>query len=202
MPGVPRDREQRALLPFEDMTFAVVVEPHLGGAAAVNDQIDFLVEVLFRIERAGPRHLDDVAAPFALGAVELDIAPFAAQPLPRRKRQILHLAHADIGVDRDAFRFHEQVVRRLRPAELAEPGSVVAGRLMPMRPAGQFVHLRSYRNRRKSSRLNALSPCRRQGKPLVATVACTARPAASNCRRKYNSTDAARWFKNPMTAAG
>src|SRR5262249_49812921 len=135
MPGVHRDREQRALLPFEDMTFAVVVEPDLGGAAAVNDEIDFLVEVLFGVECARSRHLDDVAAPLALGTVELDIATFAAQPLPRRKGQILHLAHADIAVDRDAFRFHEQVIGRLRPAELAEAGSVVAGRLMPMRPA-------------------------------------------------------------------
>ena len=124
------------------MTFAVVVEPDLGGAAAVNDQIDFFVEVLFRIERARSRHLDDVAAPFALGAVELDIATFAAQPLPRRKRQILHLAHADIAVDRNAFRFHEQVIGRLRPAELAEARPIVAGGLVPMGSAGEFVHLR------------------------------------------------------------
>src|SRR5260370_10002490 len=99
------------------MTFAVVVEPYLGGAAAVDDQIDFLVKVLFGIECAGSGHLDDVAAPLALGAVELDVGTFAAQALPRRKGQILHLAHADIAVDRDAFRFHEQVVGRLWAAE-------------------------------------------------------------------------------------
>src|SRR5262249_44685689 len=100
---------------------------------------------------AGSRHLDDVAAPFAFGTVELDIAAFAAQPLPWRERQILHLAHADIAVDRDAFRFHEQVVGRLRPAELAEAGSVVAGRLMPMRPVRKFVHLPPYRDAEKAA---------------------------------------------------
>src|SRR5262245_6155714 len=140
MPGVHRDREQRTLLPFEDMTLAVAIEPHFSGAAALDDQIDFLVQVLFRLESASPGYLDDVAAPFALGAMELDIRAFAAESLPRRKRQILHLAHADVAVDRNAFRFHEQVIGSLGTAELAEAGAFVAGRLMPMRPAGQFVH--------------------------------------------------------------
>src|SRR6476660_683274 len=96
--------------------------------------------MLLRIECTGARHLDDVAAPFALGAVQLDEAAFTAQPLPGRERQVLYLAYADVAVDRNAFRFHEQVIGRLRPAELSEAGAVAAGGFMPMRPAGQFVH--------------------------------------------------------------
>jgi hypothetical protein len=122
------------------VALAVVVEPDLGRPTALDDQIDLLVKMPFGIECAGARHLDDVAAPFALGAVQLDIAALAAQTLPRCERQVLHLAHPDIAVDRNAFRFHEQVIGRLRAAEFSETGAVAAGRLMPMRPAGQFVH--------------------------------------------------------------
>ena len=158
MPGVHRDREHRTLLPFEDVPPAIAVEPHLGGAAALDDEIDLLVEVLFRFERVGARHLDDVGAPFALGAVELDIRAFPAQPLPWRKRQILHLAHADIAIDGNALRFHEQVVGRLGPAERAETGSVVAGRLMPVRPAGQFMHGDVFSRLRQSARVLYCQP--------------------------------------------
>ena len=140
MPGVHRDGEQRALLPLEYVTLAVLVEPHLRGATALNHEINFLIEVLFRIERACSGHLDHVASPFPLGAVQLDVGALAAEPLPRRQRKILHLAHANIAKDRDPFRFHEQIIWSLRPAELAEAGTIVAGRFVPMRPPGQFVH--------------------------------------------------------------
>src|SRR5262245_13434760 len=140
MPGVDRNREQRTLLPFEHVALAVAVEPDLGRAAAFDHQIDFLVKVSLGVEGTGAGHLDDVAAPLALGAVELDVAALAAQPLPRRQRQVLHLAYADVAVDRDALRLHEQIVGGLRPAELAEARPVVAGGLMPMRPSRQFVH--------------------------------------------------------------
>jgi hypothetical protein len=119
---------------------AVVVEPDFGGAAAFGDQIDFLVDVLFGIERAGARDLDDVAAPFAFGAVQLDVGALAAQAFPRFHRQIEHRLQADIAEDRDAFRFHEQVVRRLGTPKFAEAGAVDAGRLVPMGLAGDFVH--------------------------------------------------------------
>src|SRR5262249_62257330 len=76
MPGVHRDREQRTLLPFEDMSLAVAVEPYFGAAAALDHEIDLLIEVLFRIERSGAGHLDDVAAPFPPGPLQLDIPPF------------------------------------------------------------------------------------------------------------------------------
>ena len=130
--GVDRDREQRALLPFEDVLLAVAFEPDLGRAAALGDQVDFLVEVLFRIERAGARHLDDVAAPFALGAVELDVGALAAQALPGLHRQVEHGLDADVAEDRDAVRLHEQVVGRLRTAEFADAGAVDAGRFVPV----------------------------------------------------------------------
>ena len=88
--------------------------------------------MLLGIERAGARDLDHVAAPHAFGAVELDVGALAAQPLPGLHRQVLHGLHADAAEDRDAFRLHEQVVRRLRPAEFAEAGAVDAGWLVPV----------------------------------------------------------------------
>src|SRR5262245_56095060 len=105
MPGVDRNREQRALLPFEDVALAVIVEPDLGGAPALDHEVDFLVQMPLRIECASTRHLDDIAAPFALGAMELDIGPLAAEPLPWCQRQVLHLSHTDVPVDGNAFRF-------------------------------------------------------------------------------------------------
>jgi hypothetical protein len=84
--GVDGDREQRALLPFEDMALRIGVEPNLGGAAPFDHEVDFLVEVPFRIEGARARHLDHVAAPFAFGAVELDVGAASAEPLPGRER--------------------------------------------------------------------------------------------------------------------
>src|SRR5215472_634729 len=122
------------------MTLAVAVEPDFGGAAPLDHEVDFLVQVSFRVKCAGPWYLDDVAAPFAFGAVQLDVAAFAAQPLPWRKWQILHLAHADVAVDRNALRFHEQVVGRLGSAALAASGRFVAARLMRMRPARPSIH--------------------------------------------------------------
>src|SRR5262249_45801676 len=158
VPGIDRNREQRALLPLEDMALAVGVEPYLGGAAALHHQVDFLVQMLFGIESAGPRHLADVAAPFAFGAVQLDVCALAARPRPRGERQVLRLAHADIAEDGDAFRLHEQVVGRLRPTELAEAGTVDAGRLVPMRPAGQFMHDACSKSAENGNRTNGLLP--------------------------------------------
>src|SRR5215472_13403368 len=132
VPGVDGDREQRTLLPLEHVLLAVLVEPHLGRAAALDHVVDFLVEVLLGVERAGARHLDDVTAPFPLGAVELDVGAAPAKAFPRGERQILHLAHADVAEDRNALRFHEQVVRRLRPTELAEARAPAGGRLVPV----------------------------------------------------------------------
>ena len=127
-------------MPFENVALAVLVEPDLGRAAAFDHVVHFLVEMLFSIERAGARHLDHVAAPFAFGAVELDVGAFAAHALPRRHRQVLHLAHADIAVDRHAFRLHEQVVGCLRAVEFAEACAVDAGRLVPVGLVTQFMH--------------------------------------------------------------
>ena len=115
----------------------------------------------FGIERAGTRHLDHVAAPFSLGAVELDVCSSAAQPFPRCQRKVLHLAHADAAVDRNPFRFHEQVIGCLRPAELAEAGPVLTGRFVPMRPAGQFVHAEAFGG---GNSMSALLPGLGQGK--------------------------------------
>ena len=53
VPGVHRDREQAALLPFEHVLRAVLVQPDLGGAAAFGDQVDLFVEMPFGVQRAG-----------------------------------------------------------------------------------------------------------------------------------------------------
>jgi hypothetical protein len=149
----------------------------------LDDEIDLLVEMLLRIECAGARHLDDVTAPFALGAVQLDEAAFAAQPLPGRERQVLHLAYADAAVDRNAFRFHEQVIGRLRPAELSEAGAVAAGGFMPMRPAGQFVHGDAFDDGGNVAAIAVLPMlychCPGQGKVLATGRRTDARPALS-----------------------
>ena len=138
--GVDGDRKQRALLPLKHVALGFAVEPDLGRAAAFDDQIDLFVDVLLGKKRAGAWHLDDVGAPFAFGTVELDIAAASAEPRPRRQRQVLHLAHADIPIDRDVVGFHEKVVRRLRSAELAKAGAFESGRLVPVNLAGDLVH--------------------------------------------------------------
>src|ERR1700683_4160443 len=92
------------------------------------------------MKRAGARHLDDIGAPLALGSMQLNVGAAPAHPLPRRERQVLHLAHADIAVDRNVLRFHEKVVGRLRTIELAEARALETRRLMPMDLTGDFVH--------------------------------------------------------------
>ena len=140
VPGVDRNREQRALLPFEHVLLAVVVEPHFRGAAALGDQIDFLVDVLFGIERARARNFDNVRTPFAFGSEKLNVGAFAAHALPRLHRQIEHGLQSDVAEDRDALGFHEQVVGRLGTAEFADAGPVDTRWLVPVDLLAEFVH--------------------------------------------------------------
>src|SRR5258708_20053531 len=102
------------------MPLGLAVEPHLRRAAAFDDIDDLLIDVLFRIECAGRRHLDHVAAPFPLGAVKLDIAALAAGPLPRTKRQVLDAAHADAAEDRHSLALPELVVAGPRAPHLSQ----------------------------------------------------------------------------------
>src|SRR5580704_7418637 len=122
------------------MPLVVAFEPDLGRAATFDDEIDFLVHVLFGIERTCARNLDDVGTPFAFGAVQLDVSAAAAGALPRLQWQVLHFAHADVAVDRNLFRFHEEVVGRLRAIEFAEPGALESGWFVPMSLTVNFVH--------------------------------------------------------------
>ena len=137
------------------MAPGIAVEPHLGRAAALDYVDDLLVEMLFRIERAGARHLDHVAAPFSFGAVELNVGAAPAEPAPRGERQVLHAPHPDVAKDRNPFGFHEQVVRRLRPAEFAEAGAASARGFMPVRLAGNVVHRISVRRTSRMWRVRA-----------------------------------------------
>src|SRR5262249_17095924 len=146
--------------------------------------------MLLRIERAGARHLDHVAAPLALGAVQLDVGPLAAQPFPGSKWKILDLADADVAIDRDAFRLHEQVVGRLRPPELAETRPIDSRRLVPMRPAGQFMHGASLLvGGEKGSWMNALLPMRRAAQGPGRARTCRLGRASS----RDPTTKAAAW---------
>ena len=89
------------------MTLAITLEPYFRRPTALDDIKDFLIEVLFRIEHTGRRNLDEVTAPFAFGAKELNEAAAAAHAWPRCERQVLHLTDADVAKDRNALGFHE-----------------------------------------------------------------------------------------------
>src|SRR6476660_7199938 len=95
MHRIHRDREHRALLPFERVTLGVALHPDLGGAATFHDEEDFFVHVLLGIECAGPRDFDDVAAPFRFGAVELDVGAASARALPRFERKVMRALEAE-----------------------------------------------------------------------------------------------------------
>jgi len=99
---VDRDREQRPRLPFEHVLLVLMaVFPHLRRAAPLDDEVLLLIEVLHRVERAGARNLEHVAAPQVLRPPQLDEGRIAAHQLPRLQRQILHLAHPDPPENRD-----------------------------------------------------------------------------------------------------
>ena len=95
------------------------------------------------VERAARRHLDHIAPPFGLGAVELDEMAAPAGALPRDERQILHLADADVAEHRNALGFHPGVIGGRLFLELAETGLPRARRLVPM---GRLVILRIMRH--------------------------------------------------------
>ena len=124
MRRIHRNREDRTFLPFEGELLRIAVDPDFRGAAAVDDEILLFVEMLFGIQRAGAGNFDDVAAPQTFGAEQLNERAVAAHALPRLARQILHAAHADVAIDRNALRFHEVVVGRVRPEKfsIAGPG--------------------------------------------------------------------------------
>ena len=121
------------------MLRGLALEPDLGRAAAFDDEEDLLVHVLLGIEGAARRHLDHVAAPLALGAIELDVAAAPARALPRHQREVLDLADPDVAEHRNAFRFHEGVVRGRELLELAESGPIVAGRFVPVGLVRNFM---------------------------------------------------------------
>src|SRR5580704_8276820 len=122
------------------MALAVLVEPHLGRAAAFDHIIDLFVQMLFGIERAGTRHFDHVAAPFSFGAVQLDVAAASAHAFPWGQRKILNLAHPDVAKDGNALGFHEQIVGRFGASKFSEAGPAAAGGFMPVYLACDLVH--------------------------------------------------------------
>src|SRR5690348_14745098 len=97
--------------------------------------------MLFGVQRAAPGYFDQVATPFRLGAMQLDIGAAAAEPFPRRKWQVLHLRNSDIAKAGNVFRLHEYVIRRLHPAPFAEARAFPAGWLVPMDLVCDVVHV-------------------------------------------------------------
>src|SRR5262249_17656197 len=94
-------------------------------------------------------------------AVELDIGTAPAEAPPVRQRQILHAAHADAAIDRDAFGLHEAVVRHRRPLEGAVAGVLAGGGLVPVHLVGGIVHAFL-----SSSSLQAISLCGRSARAV------------------------------------
>ena len=130
---------------------------------------DLLVEVALDIERAGARDLHHIHAPQPFGAVELDVAAAAAEPLPRRHRQILHAPHADAAIDRNALRLHEAVVGHRLAQELAKAGVLAGLGLVPVDlvwlcRAWEFILQTFWRVSR--TRYNAPAMYRRCGTPV------------------------------------
>ena len=120
IPGIHRDREHRTLLPFENDFLLVAFLPDFRGAAAFDDEEDFLVHVLLRIKRTTRGHFNHIAAPFRFRAVELDEMAFATATLPVEERQVLHLADANAAEDRNALGFHPRIIGGRLFLELAE----------------------------------------------------------------------------------
>src|SRR5262249_42628080 len=143
--------------------------------------IDFFVDVLLGVQRARAGHFDDVATPFAFGAMKLDVGAASAGALPRSERQVLNLADADVAEDRNALRLHEVVVGRLRAAELAEARAFAAGRLVPMGGAWNVMHVLSPLGRPSTAR---------QYRPLPRRKLCP------------SSTSDRSWRARPRTACG
>ncbi len=112
MPGVQRNREQRAGLPFEGDLLARVV-PHGGGAAAFENEDHFLEELTLGRELLARRDLADVAiVRRARGfVVDVDALAVAARPVLQLYRaQVLHVMGRD---DVEAFVAHPAQIRRV-----------------------------------------------------------------------------------------
>src|SRR5262249_61651641 len=130
MPGMEGNGDQVPGLPVEHMRFDLTRLPDFGGAAPLDDQHDFFVEMPLDVEGTGARHLNHVAAPQPFGAVELNVAAAAADPLPGRERQLLHPAHPHAAIDLDPLRVPETIVRHRRALETPQSGVFTRLRFM------------------------------------------------------------------------
>ncbi len=122
MGSIHRDGEDRTFLPLKRDLLRIAVNPNFRRAAAVDDEILFFVQMLFGIERARAGDLDEVTTPQTFGAQELDEGAATAHAFPRLARQVLHAAHADVAIDRNALRLHKVVIGRIGPEKFAVAG--------------------------------------------------------------------------------
>ena len=97
VPGVERDGEQGAGLPFEGDALAGIV-PHAGRAAPIEDQDHLLEELALRLELLARRDLAHVAVVGGARGLVVDEDAAAAAPCPRLqldRAQVLHVMGAD-----------------------------------------------------------------------------------------------------------
>src|SRR5687767_1022238 len=103
MPGVRRRGEQATRLPLEDLLPGAAFLPDLGGAGALDDQVQLLVEVSFGIQSAARWDLPEVQPRQTIGPVELEKATSAPQPPPWLQRQLPQIASPDRPEHRDTL---------------------------------------------------------------------------------------------------
>ena len=133
MIGVERNRKKRTLLPFECLLLGLAVIPHFGRAAAFNHEDLLFIHMLFSIQCAARRNLNHIHAPQAFRTEELDVCAATAQTLPRLHRQIMHALHADGAMHRNAFCFHEAIIRHGGARKIPEASIFASLWLVPMR---------------------------------------------------------------------
>ena len=112
MPGIERDGEDGAGLPFEGDALAGIV-PHAGRAAAVEHQDHLLVQLPLRRELAARRDLADVAVVRGARGLVVDEHALAALARPGFQfdgAQIRHVLRAD---DVEPFLAHEAQIGRI-----------------------------------------------------------------------------------------
>ena len=137
MVGVERDREHRAALPFKRLARRRAVVPHFRGAATFDHETHLLVNMLLDVESAAGRHFNDIHAPQAFRAEQLDICALAAQTRPGLHRQIENRLAANVAENGNAFGFHEGVIRHRGAAKLAQ--TRLLARLWFVPVIGDFV---------------------------------------------------------------
>jgi hypothetical protein len=100
--------------------------------------------VLFDLQRAGAGNLDDIGAPLAFRAMQLDIGTPAAHARPVDERQILDPGDADAAEYRQSVGLHELVIIGFRLREFSKSGMLFGSWFVPVNRPVQLVHSRLF----------------------------------------------------------